>query len=94
MFRHPINKAIIIAVIIISGIFFVKYGAKSYIFYGDGLGYYMYLPATFIFHNVDNMAELPKDKGIDEWAMIFTSNSLHDQGKNALGALLYDRIPR
>ncbi len=33
--------------------------------YGDALGYYMYLPATFIYNNVDMMYDLPKDKGID-----------------------------
>lgn len=65
MLRPAVHKIIFLAAIFISAVFFVKYGAKSTVFYGDALGYYMYLPATFIYHNTDMMYELPQDKGID-----------------------------
>lgn len=66
MFRSTVNKAILLAVICVSAAFFLKYGMRSRPLYGDALGYYMYLPATFIYNNVDLMFDLPEDKTIDD----------------------------
>src|ERR1017187_6166252 len=69
MSRSYLHKAILIIVVAISSVFLFKYGIRSYTFYGDALGYYMYLPATFIYNNVDRMANLPTDKGINKRVM-------------------------
>ncbi len=63
MVRNLLNKAILVVAIIITAFFIFGYGLKSKVLYGDGLGYYLYLPATFIYHNLETL-DLPKDKGI------------------------------
>jgi len=45
-------------------IYYGKYGKEGYNFYGDALGYYMYLPSSFIYHNHKSIETLPKDRGI------------------------------
>ena len=32
----------------------------QYTLYGDAMGYYLYLPATFIYHNLDNITQYPE----------------------------------
>ncbi len=64
------KKRIILGLtLLIGAIFFLNFkkGAETGIFHGDALGYYMYLPSTFIYHNLDAMNELPKDEGIEEY---------------------------
>lgn len=51
--------------ILISCLFYSMHGRKSLVFYGDALGYYLYLPTTLIYNNIGNPETLPKDKGID-----------------------------
>jgi hypothetical protein len=46
--------------VLLSAVFFIKYGSESTTFYGDSLGYYWYLPQTFIYHNLKTPAALPK----------------------------------
>ncbi len=50
--------------ILVSLWFYGKHGRESYNFYGDALGYYMYLPATFIYDNHKSIEKLPSDRGI------------------------------
>lgn len=64
MLKSTINKFLLAAVILVSAGCFIKYGKNSNTLYGDALGYYMYLPATFIYNNVDRMYDLPDDKTI------------------------------
>ena len=59
------NKLVILITIAIASIFLWGYGLKYPTFYGDSLGYYLYLPATFIYHNPKALNEFPKDKVID-----------------------------
>ena len=51
--------------ILISCLFYSMHGRKSLVFYGDALGYYLYLPTTLIYNNIGNPETFPKDKGID-----------------------------
>ncbi len=43
----------------------MNYGKDSYLFYGDSLGYYSYLPSTFCIHNLDSIERIPADMNID-----------------------------
>lgn len=52
--------------ILISCLFYFIQGRKSLVFYGDALGYYMYLPTMLIYNNTGEPETLPKDKGIDQ----------------------------
>ncbi len=70
MIGNSLHKIVVIIVLGISVVFFIRFGSKSTTLYGDALGYYMYLPATFIYHNLTNMSELPADKGIDKQIML------------------------
>ena len=36
-------------------------------FYGDGLGYYAYLPATFIHDNLTHIQDISLDTSIDDY---------------------------
>ncbi len=45
-------------------LFYAFFGKEGYNFYGDALGYYTYLPATFIYHNHKSIERLPPDRGI------------------------------
>ena len=50
--------------ITVSILFYTQYGKESYNFYGDAMGYYMYLSSTFIYKNHKSIEELPTNKGI------------------------------
>ncbi|MBK6328997.1 MAG: hypothetical protein IPF62_00245 [Bacteroidetes bacterium] len=54
--------------------FYNFYGKKSYTFYGDALGYYLYLPSTFIYHNLQSIEQLPTDKQIDQSVIHYTQS--------------------
>ncbi len=49
---------------VICAAYYGKWGREAYNFYGDALGYYMYLPATFIYHNHKSIERLPADREI------------------------------
>lgn len=58
-------RAFVVAVtILVSGWFFWFHGREKFIFHGDALGYYAYLPSTFIYHNHKSITELPVDRNI------------------------------
>ncbi len=50
--------------VVITAYIFLFYGAKIWSIHSDALGYYMYLPSTFIYHNHEHLERLPEDKGI------------------------------
>lgn len=41
--------------------YFMGYGRKAQPFYGDAMGYYMYLPCLLIYHNLDEIDKLPEN---------------------------------
>ncbi len=51
--------------IIVCSWFYMSDGYDSYPFYGDSMGYYMYLPTTFIYHSHKALDWLPEDKHFD-----------------------------
>lgn len=55
---------VITAALITTIVFVLNFGQKANPFYGDALGYYIYLPSTFIYHNSKAIYELPADEGI------------------------------
>jgi hypothetical protein len=65
-------------------LFFAKWGRTSYVFYGDALGYYYYLPATFVYHNFHQIEKLPADRGLEHhvlhYAMEFEQNPRSPKG--------------
>jgi len=78
MLRSSVNKAVLFIVVIISAVFFFKYGIhpRNPTFSSDAFTYYRYLPAIFIYNN-DIMAELPIDKGIDT-GIVMSSKKVQD----------------
>ncbi len=52
MKRRIANTFIITFTLAVAAIFIFKYGTAKNTFYGDAFGYYLYLPSTFIHHNI------------------------------------------
>lgn len=61
-------------VMVAGGIFMFKFNQHQDMFHGDAMGYYAYLPATFIYNNVKDMNALPVDVDIKEGARIYLNN--------------------
>ncbi|MES2703825.1 MAG: glycosyltransferase family 39 protein [Bacteroidota bacterium] len=59
-----IRRLILLITLIISGLFLDSY-KHAYILHGDTLGYYLYLPTTFIYQSHKSITELPADRQID-----------------------------
>lgn len=53
--------------------FMVKYNPKRHIFLGDVMGYYVYLPAAIIYHNLRDMEQLPQDANLHDGIYYYTS---------------------
>ncbi len=70
--------------ILIVGSFF-KYGKDNYIYYGDALGYYSYLPSVFILKNLDKFNEIPQDKNIDAQVLDYFRNMPNEHAKSPKG---------
>lgn len=60
------GKIVFTIILLISALFFFKYGGDWNLFYADALGYYSYLPSSFIYHNYDSIEYLPSDKNIPQ----------------------------
>ncbi len=60
-----ISRAIVVISVVFCAWFFFVYGKEQYPFYGDSMGYYMYLPSTFIYHNHKALDWLPPGKHLD-----------------------------
>lgn len=57
-----LRRIIVLVTIAISVFFLVNYGFKKGTFYGDALGYYVYLPSTFIYNNLAHPDAIPESK--------------------------------
>lgn len=57
--KRKINIAIVVITITISALFAFFFGNNKPTFYSDSFGYYLYLPSTFIYHNLKMPAEDP-----------------------------------
>lgn len=53
---------ILISIILISSLFVLKYSRSYFSLHGDSMGYYIYLPATFIYHNLKDIDVEPAEK--------------------------------
>ncbi len=62
--QHNLARLCWTVAIAVSVLFYAAFGREGYNFYGDALGYYTYLPATFIYHNHKSIERLPQDRGI------------------------------
>lgn len=71
--------------ILISCLFYFIQGRKSLVFYGDALGYYLYLPTALIYNNTGNPETLPKDKGIDPIVTNYVADMSAQLGKTEKG---------
>lgn len=59
------KRFLLVCSILLSIGFFLKWGKTSFVFYGDALGYYYYLPSALLYHNMHQIDSLPTDKGIE-----------------------------
>ncbi len=83
MQQRIITGTLLTITLVLSVSFFTLCGTKSETFHGDALGYYVYLPATFIYHNHQSLNSLPKDKGIKKY--FFESLTAMDEQKTPKG---------
>jgi len=58
------KKALLVVTLAVCALFYLREGTHTWLFYGDALGYYLYLPATFIYHNHKSLEKLPPDPQI------------------------------
>ncbi len=65
--------------------FYAQYGKTKYILYGDSLGYYMYLPSAFIYHNLDSLEKLPEDRGIPHTVLDYAHSKPENDTRSPLG---------
>jgi hypothetical protein len=75
-----LRSSLLIAVtVIISAVFIRQEVHDVNILYGDAIGYYMYLPSTFIYHNPIAFYDLPADK-VKEQSVLWQMNNLRHEG--------------
>ncbi|RYZ55928.1 MAG: hypothetical protein EOP49_01790 [Sphingobacteriales bacterium] len=60
--KKYLKRLILLLALLASSIYWMKIGKNVQVFYGDALGYYMYLPNTFIYDNLDSFTRLPDPK--------------------------------
>lgn len=80
--KYAVSLIVFITVIIALH-FFVTLGKEKYIFYGDALGYYSYLPSLCIHDNMDSIQSLPTNENIDDNIITYfrtTNNTLSPTG--------------
>lgn len=83
MQQRLLKGSLLTITLVLSVSCFLLLGTKSATFHGDALGYYVYLPATFIYHNHKALDSLPGDKGIEK--SIFESLTAVDEQKTPIG---------
>lgn len=76
--------------LLFSAWFFAFYGKESYPFNGDAMGYYMYLPSTFIYHNLKALDWLPEDHKFD-YRVRFYLSELRREGLYTPAGYLIDK---
>jgi hypothetical protein len=75
-----LRSSILIAVtVLVSALFVLRDARDPEILYGDAIGYYMYLPSSFIYHNTVNFYELPADR-VTESSVLWQMNNLQHEG--------------
>lgn len=74
--------------ILISSLFYLLQGRNSTVFYGDALGYYLYLPTSIIYHNLGKPETLPENKGIDRSINSYIADMIAQQPESAKGFLV------
>jgi hypothetical protein len=79
MMQPKISRLLLImAAVIVSFVFVKRYHNIHSIFYGDAMGYYMYLPAATIYHNLDRINKLPEDRGIPEGPIAYADGMWYE----------------
>lgn len=68
-----VNRVIIIFALLFSSFFAARFLMHKTTFYGDSGGYYLYLPQTFIYHNLTNYQPYPRDRDIPAMALNYES---------------------
>lgn len=66
MHRKVIAPLIIACTLIVGIVFLSAHKRHHDIYFGDSMGYYVYLPATFIYHNLQDMDWLPLEDSLGE----------------------------
>ncbi len=72
----------------VSALYYANYGQEGYSFHGDALGYYFYLPTTFIYHNFKSIEELPADRQIRPFILSCAKGMSANQ-RSEKGYLIY-----
>ncbi len=86
--RKTSTNILLALTILICCLFYFMQGQKSTVFYGDALGYYLYLPTTFIYNNTANPETLPTNKGIDLIVTNYVADMAAQLGKTEKGHLV------
>ena len=86
--NRNIHKLLLVISSVVCVWFFSIYGKESYPFYGDSMGYYMYLPSTFIYHNHKELTWLPKDKHFDNTVLGYLNSLKSEDIKTPKGYLI------
>lgn len=85
MYKSLINKLLLLVAVAITAVFIFKYGKAKDTFYGDAFGYYVYLPSTFIHHNLTTPFTTPDKNLNDGFKWIF---GVLKDAKNSKGLYL------
>lgn len=80
MAQKRISHTCFLLSILISSLFYYNFSTNNYAFFADSLGYYSYLPSTFIYHNFHKFDSLPSNKGIPQHIV----NYMEDYNKNCI----------
>jgi len=72
---------VVVFTALLAGWFALTYGTMRGTFYGDGLGYYLYLPASFIYHNFNSIAEYPE--GSVDFMITRYANNMKEEATRA-----------
>jgi hypothetical protein len=85
-------KWILVISVLICSLFYYFWGTSKTPFYGDSLGYYYYLPATFIHNNLDSIEYLPTDQNIDVGVLEYARGTKREfvQGKTGNFIIQYN----
>ena len=79
LFRITYSRICWTLALVICLLYYGKVSKGDFNFYGDALGYYMYLPVTFIYDNHTTIEKLPADKEINPFIIRY----MEQQGEAA-----------
>ncbi len=83
------NRLLLLATLIFALIWGILFSGHKTVFYGDSNGYYRYLPAAFIYHNLISQTPLPADRGIPGDILYFNRVLRDDKGKPIINQYTY-----